>query len=84
MEGVEPVFHSVIGYFLPEGHELEFEVIFCDRCAEMVKLDTNECIKSWIESEVGNHCTECLDIDNLIDFIKGEGDLKFKTKEEGS
>ncbi|HSC49869.1 MAG TPA: hypothetical protein VLD16_06350 [Gaiellaceae bacterium] len=55
----EPRLHSHVADGLPTGHPRARTRIYCDRCEALLHLQTNSCMRTWIESGLGNHCVRC-------------------------
>jgi len=55
----EPLLHSHVTDALPPGHPLAYMRVYCDRCGTLVHMQTNGCMRTWIESGRGNHCVRC-------------------------
>ncbi len=55
----EPLLHSHITDELPPDHPLAHERVYCDRCQTLLHLQTNSCMRTWIESGCGNFCVRC-------------------------
>ena len=56
---IEPIIHSHITDELPEGHPLAYDQVECLDCGVLVHAGNNECMQTWIETGMGNFCTEC-------------------------
>jgi hypothetical protein len=52
----EPRLHSRVIDAPPTDHPLAHARVYCDRCNALVHLQTNSCMRTWIESGRGNHC----------------------------
>jgi hypothetical protein len=55
----EPRIHSHVTDRLPPDHPLATRRIYCDRCETLLHLQTNSCMRTWIESGRGNYCMRC-------------------------
>jgi hypothetical protein len=55
----EPRLHSHVTDRLPTGHPLAFTRVYCDRCETLLHMQTNSCMRTWIESGRGNYCVRC-------------------------
>jgi len=55
----EPLLHSHVADALPRDHPLARERVYCDRCNALLHMQTNSCMRTWIESGRGNHCVRC-------------------------
>ena len=55
----EPRIHSHVTDRLPEDHPLADTRVYCDRCETLLHLQTNSCMRTWIESGCGNYCMRC-------------------------
>lgn len=55
----EPQVHSHITDRLPRDHPLANKRVYCDRCDTLLHMQTNSCMRTWIESGRGNHCLRC-------------------------
>jgi hypothetical protein len=55
----EPQVHSQITDRLPPDHHLSNQRVYCDRCDTLLHMQTNSCMRTWIESGRGNHCIRC-------------------------
>ena len=79
----EPIIHSHITDVLPEDHCLKNDCVSCDECGVMLHASNNECMQTWLETEVGNYCTKCLKLEEVLDdnYILIKGFKKKKQKE---
>jgi hypothetical protein len=59
MSGAEPRLHSHITDCLPVDHPLATRRVYCDRCDTLLHVQTNSCMRTWIESGRGNYCMRC-------------------------
>jgi hypothetical protein len=55
----EPLLHSHVGDGLPPRHPLAHARVRCDRCEALLHLQSNGCMRTWIESGRGNFCLRC-------------------------
>jgi hypothetical protein len=56
----EPCIHSHVTDRLPEGHPLARTRVRCQRCDAILHLQSNSCMRTWVESGVvGNFCLPC-------------------------
>ena len=55
----EPHLHSHVTDRLPAGHPLAGARVHCDRCDTLLHLQTNSCMRTWIETGRGNYCMRC-------------------------
>jgi hypothetical protein len=55
----EPRLHSHVTDGLPIGHPLARTRVYCDRCETLLHMQTNSCMRTWIESGGGNYCVRC-------------------------
>jgi hypothetical protein len=55
----EPRLHSHIADGLPADHPLARRRVHCDRCERLLHMQTNRCMRTWIESGRGTHCLRC-------------------------
>jgi len=55
----EPRIHSHVTDGLPTEHRLARTRVYCDRCETLLHMQTNSCMRTWIESGRGNHCVRC-------------------------
>lgn len=55
----EPRMHSHVTDRLPAEHPLAYTRVYCDRCETLLHMQTNSCMRTWIESGRGNHCVRC-------------------------
>jgi nucleotide-binding universal stress UspA family protein len=55
----EPRLHSHISDKLPATHPLAGTRVTCDRCETLLHLQTNSCVRTWVESGRGNFCLRC-------------------------
>ena len=55
----EPRMHSHVTDGLPAEHPLAHARVYCDRCQTLLHMQTNSCMRTWIESGRGNHCVRC-------------------------
>ncbi len=55
----EPRIHSHVTDRLPGDHPLADERVYCDRCETLLHMQTNSCMRTWIESGCGNYCMRC-------------------------
>lgn len=55
----DPVLHSFAADVLPDDHPLAFESFGCDGCGVPIHAFNNECMSTWVESTIGNHCVTC-------------------------
>jgi hypothetical protein len=58
-ESAEPRLHSHLTDGLPSEHPLAHARVHCDRCETVVHVQTNSCMRTWVESGRGNHCVRC-------------------------
>jgi hypothetical protein len=56
---LEPQLHSHVLDRLPDGHPLAFTRVSCDRCDTPLHLQSNSCMRTWVESGRGNFCLRC-------------------------
>lgn len=63
----EPILHTYIEDKLPEDHPLGHDTIYCTNCKLMLHAFHNECMQTWLETEVGNYCVNCLPITCIMD-----------------
>lgn len=55
----EPRLHTHVTDRLPDEHPLARTRVHCDRCEALLHLQTNSCMRTWVESGRGNHCVRC-------------------------
>jgi hypothetical protein len=55
----EPLLRSHVTDALPAEHPLAHTRVYCDRCKTLLHMQTNSCMRTWIESGRGNHCVRC-------------------------
>lgn len=55
----EPRMHSHISDGLPVDHPLAYRRVYCERCNTLLHMQTNSCMRTWIESGRGNYCMRC-------------------------
>ena len=55
----EPRIHSHVTDCLPERHPLARTRVRCDRCDSLVHLQSNSCMRTWVETGRGNFCLRC-------------------------
>jgi hypothetical protein len=55
----EPRLHSHVTDALPPDHPRAHTRVYCDRCDTLLHMQTNSCMRTWIESGRGNHCVRC-------------------------
>jgi hypothetical protein len=55
----EPRLHSHVTDALPTDHPLAHARVYCGRCNALLHLQTNSCMRTWVESGRGNHCVRC-------------------------
>lgn len=55
----EPRIHSHVTDRLPDDHPLADRRVYCDRCETLLHLQTNSCMRTWIETGCGNYCMRC-------------------------
>jgi len=55
----EPRIHSHVADALPADHPLAYRRVYCDRCTTLLHIQTNSCMRTWIESGRGNLCVGC-------------------------
>ena len=55
----EPLLHSHVADGLPEAHPLAQTRVRCARCNDLLHLQSNSCMRTWIESGRGNFCLRC-------------------------
>jgi hypothetical protein len=55
----EPQLHSNISDQLPANHQLATRRVSCERCEAILHLQTNQCVRTWVESGRGNYCLYC-------------------------
>ena len=55
----EPLLHSHVTDALAPGHPLAGARVYCDRCDALLHMQTNSCMRTWIESGRGNFCVRC-------------------------
>jgi hypothetical protein len=51
--------HSHVTDGLPAEHPRSHTRVYCDRCEMLLHMQTNSCMRTWIESGRGNHCVRC-------------------------
>lgn len=71
-EPTEPRIHSHITDCLPDDHPLAYRTVYCGACKiVMLHAGNNECMRTWVETGVGNFCVTCFaalpDVDALDD-----------------
>jgi hypothetical protein len=59
----EPRLHGHFTDALPVDHPLARRRVRCDRCGWLLHLQSNRCLRSWVESERGNFCLQCFILD---------------------
>ena len=55
----EPRLHSHISDQLPADHQLATRRLSCERCETILHVQTNQCLRTWVESGRGNYCLYC-------------------------
>ena len=55
----EPRLHSHVTDRLPDRHPLARSRVRCDRCESLLHLPSNSCMRTWVETGVGNFCLRC-------------------------
>jgi hypothetical protein len=55
----EPRIHSHVTDRLPDRHPLARCRVHCDRCESLLHLQSNSCMRTWIETGRGNFCLRC-------------------------
>jgi len=55
----EPLVHSHVSDGLPEEHPLAHELVRCDRCYALLHSRRNSCLRTWLETGLGNLCVGC-------------------------
>jgi hypothetical protein len=55
----EPLVHSHVTGALAPDHRLAHARVYCDRCEALLHLQSNSCLRTWIESGRGNYCVRC-------------------------
>ena len=55
----EPRIHSHVTDCLPERHPLAHTRVRCDRCDSLLHLQSNSCMRTWVETGRGNFCLRC-------------------------
>jgi hypothetical protein len=55
----EPLLHSHVGDTLADDHPLARTRVYCDRCETLLHMQTNSCMRTWIETGQGNFCVRC-------------------------
>jgi hypothetical protein len=55
----EPRLHTHVTDCLPTDLPLAHTRVYCDRCATLLHMQTNSCMRTWVESGRGNHCVRC-------------------------
>jgi hypothetical protein len=58
-EPIEPRFHSHITDRLAKDHPLATRRVSCERCEAILHVQSNSCIRTWVESGRGNYCLYC-------------------------
>lgn len=56
---LEPHIHSHVTDCLPARHPLARTRVRCDRCDALVHLQSNSCMRTWVETGRGNFCLRC-------------------------
>jgi hypothetical protein len=56
---VEPRIHSHVTDCLPDRHPLARSRVRCDSCDSVVHLQSNSCMRTWVETGSGNFCLRC-------------------------
>lgn len=62
----EPIIHSHITDGLPDDHPLAFKNVGCEVCHQPLHSMNNECMQTWLETVVGNFCTKCFKIKEVL------------------
>lgn len=55
----EPRIHSHVTDRLPDRHPLARTRVRCDRCESLLHLQSNSCVRTWVETGPGNFCIHC-------------------------
>lgn len=55
----EPILHTHISDTLPPSHPLANNSVYCSKCTKPLHAFNNECMSSWVETDVGNFCLQC-------------------------
>jgi len=55
----EPLVHSHVTDGLPPAHPLARTRVYCDRCGALLHMQTNSCMRTWMETGLGNFCVRC-------------------------
>jgi hypothetical protein len=55
----EPRIHSHVTGRLSGGHPLADTRVYCNRCDTLLHMQTNKCMRTWVESGSGNFCMRC-------------------------
>ena len=55
----EPLIHSHVTDILPGNHPFADRRVYCTRCDALLHMQTNRCMRTWIESGRGNYCLRC-------------------------
>jgi hypothetical protein len=58
-ESREPRLHSHVADALPADHPLASKRVHCDRCETLLHLQSNSCMRTWLETGRGNFCLRC-------------------------
>jgi hypothetical protein len=56
---LEPQLHTHVLDGLPDTHPLAFRRVMCARCNTPIHLQSNGCMRTWVESGRGNFCLRC-------------------------
>ena len=63
----EPLIHSHLTDVLPMDHPLANDSVYCKKCNVMLHASNNECMQTWIETALGNFCTKCFPVVEVLD-----------------
>ena len=56
---IEPQLHTHVLDSLAETHPLAYARVHCDRCNTLLHLQSNSCMRTWLETGRGNYCVRC-------------------------
>jgi hypothetical protein len=55
----EPRLHSHVVDALATDHPLAHRRVYCDGCDALLHLQSNSCMRTWVETGSGNFCLRC-------------------------
>ena len=61
------IIHTHISDALPKDHPLANSNVKCNECGASLHAAHNECMQTWYETDIGNFCTLCYRIFDVME-----------------